>query len=190
MQAEIFNYVCRCDICQGAKSARDTRVRLHSASPSSQPMEKLFIHFVGPLTRKNRGNLAMLVRINAFSKFVFFRPFQKISSQVASDCLERAFFPAYGMPVSIVTDNARVFCCKHSRDLCFRWGITHITTTPYYPRASLAQRVYRNLKSALKILHHEHQAMWDEDLPWLRLAFNTAVYESTKCTLDKLFLGR
>jgi hypothetical protein len=99
------------------------------------------------------------------------------------------FFPAFGTPTSVVTDNAKVFCCKQFRDLCFRWGITHITTTPYYPQASLVERVNRNLKSALKIFHHESQSAWDEDLPWLSLAFNTAVHDSTKCTLDKLFLG-
>ena len=42
----------------------------------------------------------------------------------------------------------------------------------------------------MKIFHHESQTTWDEDLPWLSLAFNTAVHESTKSTPDKLFLGR
>jgi len=32
--------------------------------------------------------------------------------------------------------------------------------------------------------------MWDENLPWLGLAFNTAMHESTRCTPDVLFLGR
>ena len=100
------------------------------------------------------------------------------------------FFPAYGTPTCVVTDNAKVFRCRQFKDLCFRWGITHVTTTPYYPQASLAERVNRNLKSALKIFHHASQSAWDEDLPWLGLAFNTAVHESTKCTPDKLFLGR
>jgi len=35
-----------------------------------------------------------------------------------------------------------------------------------------------------------NQTTWDEDLPWLSLAFNTAVHASTKSTPDKLFLGR
>jgi hypothetical protein len=50
--------------------------------------------------------------------------------------------------------------------------------------------VNRNLKSALKIFHHNAQLSWDEDLPWLGIAFNSAVHESTKVTPDKLFLGR
>jgi len=90
----------------------------------------------------------------------------------------------------VVTDNARVFCCGLFRDFCFRWGVKHITATPYYPQASLAERVNRNLKSALKIFHHSSQKTWDEDLPWISVAFNTATHESTRATHDALFLGR
>jgi hypothetical protein len=96
----------------------------------------------------------------------------------------------YGIPESIVTDNAKVFKCKLVKDFCFKWGVAHITTTPYYPQASLAERVIRNVKCALKIFHHNSQDTWDRDLPWLSLAFNTAVHESTGCTRDKLFFGR
>lgn len=102
----------------------------------------------------------------------------------------RGIFPAYGTPVSIVNDNAKVFGCKQIRDLCFRWGNTHITTTTYYQQGSIAERVNRNLKSALKIYHHESQATWDEDLPSLSLAFNTAIHERTKYTAHKLFFGK
>jgi hypothetical protein len=104
--------------------------------------------------------------------------------------LERVYFPVYGTPRLIVSDNARVFCCKQFRDLCFRWGVDHITSTPYYPQGSLAERMNRNLKSALKIFHSHSQSKWDDDLPWLSVAFNTAMHESTKFTLDVLFLGR
>jgi hypothetical protein len=54
----------------------------------------------------------------------------------------------------------------------------------------LAERANLNLKAALKIFHHQSQSAWDEDLPWLSVAFNTAGHESTRSTPDKLFLGR
>jgi len=92
--------------------------------------------------------------------------------------------------VSIVTDNPKVFRCKLIRDLCFRWGITHVTTTPYYPQGSLAEFFDRNLRAALKIFHLESQTSWDEDLPWFRLTFNTATHDNTGFTPDKLLLGR
>jgi transposase InsO family protein len=165
MRIEIFQYVRKCDLCQRAKPAQNARVGLHAAEPSTQPMEKLFVDFVGPLTCTKRGSSAILVVLDAFSKFVFFYPVRRISSQVVVDCLERSYFAAYGTPRVMVTDNASVFRCKQVTDLCFRWGVNHITTSPYYPQGSLAERVNRNLKSALKIFHHRSQNTWDEDLP-------------------------
>ena len=90
--------------------------------------------------------------------------------------------------MSIVTDNGKVFSCKQFRDLCFRWGIIRVST-PYFPLGSLAELFNRNLKAALKIFHHAFQTSWDEDLPWLSVAFYMATHESTGCTPDKLFLG-
>jgi hypothetical protein len=92
MRAEIFDYVRRCDLCQRAKPTQNARVGLHSAGPVSEPMERL-CDFMGPLTRSKRGNIAILVVVDAFSKFVSFFPVRKISSQVVCDCLERIFIP-------------------------------------------------------------------------------------------------
>ena len=74
MTAEIFEYVRRCELCQRAKPAQDKSVGLHSDKSSTQPMGKLFIDFVGPLVRSKRGDIAILVILNAFSKFVSFCP--------------------------------------------------------------------------------------------------------------------
>jgi transposase InsO family protein len=127
MRTEFFEYVRKCDLCQRAKPAQDARVGMHA----SRPMERLFVDHVGPLTRSKRGNIAILVTVDAFSNFVSFFPVRRMTSQTVVDCLEKWYFPAYGKPMSVVTDNARVFCCKHFREVCFKWGITHITTTPY-----------------------------------------------------------
>ena len=128
--------------------------------------------------------------IDAEPKFVVFYPVRRMSSQVVTDCLDRNYFPAYGTANAIVTDNAKVFRPKQVRHLCFRWGVKHITTTPYYPQASLVERANSNLKSALKIYHHQSQRTCDDDLPWLCAAFDTAKHESTNITPDLLFLGR
>ena len=190
MRAEIFQYVRKCDLCQRAKPAQDKCVGLHVAQPPSQPMERVFIDFVGPLTRTKRGHSTILVVLDGFSKFVVFYPVRRISSQVDVDLLERSYLPTYGTPHTIVTDNATVFRCKQVKLLCFRWAINHVTTTPYYPQTSLVERANRNLKSALKIFHHQSQGRWDEDLPLLSVAFNTAVHETSKFNPDLLFLGR
>ena len=107
--SEVFNYVRKCDLCQRAKPAQDARVGMHAASPCSRLMERLFIDFVGPLTRSKRGNIAILLEVDAFSKFVSFFPVRKVSSQAVLDCLERWYFPAFGKPTSMLTHNASVY---------------------------------------------------------------------------------
>jgi len=67
-------------------------VGLLSGSPVSGPMERLFTDFMGPLTHSKQITVAILVVLDAFSKFVSFQPVPKILSQVVSDILERAFF--------------------------------------------------------------------------------------------------
>jgi hypothetical protein len=119
---EVFNYVQRRDLCQRAKPIQNTRVGLHSAEPSFYPMQKLFVDFVGPLITSKRGNTAIQVVVDAFSKFVTFNSVRKMTSRVVLECLERGFFFTYGTPKYVVTENARVFCCRNFRDLCFRWG--------------------------------------------------------------------
>ena len=94
MRKDVFYYVRQCELCQRAKPAQNMCVGLHSAEPCSEPMEKLFVDFVGPLVRSKRGNIAILVVVDAFSKFVFFYPVRRIMAQVVLDCLERSFFAA------------------------------------------------------------------------------------------------
>ena len=66
MRLEIFGYVRRCELCQRAKPAQDSGVGLHSASPATAPMERLFIDFVGRLTRTKRGSMGILVIVDSF----------------------------------------------------------------------------------------------------------------------------
>jgi hypothetical protein len=88
-----------------------------SAQSPSRPVEKLFVEFVGPLLRTRKGNLAILVVVDSFSKFVWFFPVKRIASSVAIECLENTYFPSFGSPTTLVTDNAKVFHSCAFKDL-------------------------------------------------------------------------
>jgi transposase InsO family protein len=190
LRKEVCTFVRHCEDCQRAKPARDSRVGLHSSEVVTRPMERLFIDFVGPIVRSRKGNIAMLVVLDGFSKFVCVYPVRKISSEVVKRCLSEKFFPSYGVPQSIVSDNAAVFKSRDFYNLCFSWGIRHITTSPYYPQASQVERFNRNLKAALTIYHSTQHTRWDEHLLSLAIAFNSVWHESTAATSASLFLSR
>jgi hypothetical protein len=60
--------------------------------------------------------------------------------------------------------------------------LTHlrITTSPYYPQPSHAERFNRNLRATLVAYHSETHTSWDSHLVWLQLAFNMAEHEAIK----------
>jgi hypothetical protein len=126
LKNEVFQYVKQCDLCQRAKPAQNARVGLHSATPASCPLERIFIDFMGPLVRTKKGNQAILVVMDSFSKFVASYPVRNITSAVVCDVLEHKYFMNYGVPKSLVSDNARVFKSKLFHDFCFQWGIKRI----------------------------------------------------------------
>ena len=189
MKEDIFRYVRQCDLCQRAKPAQNTKVGLHQATPTSYPLERVFIDFMEPLVRTKKRNQAIFVVVDSFSKFVAFYAVRNITSAIVCEILENRYFTAYGVPKSIVSDIAKVFMSKALLDFCFQLGIKRIKSTPYYPHSSVAERVNRNLKAALKVFHQSQQK-WDQDLHLLAFAFNTALHEGAKFCPAKLFLGR
>ena len=109
---KFFQYVKQCDLCQRAKPAQKMKVGLHSATPASCPLERIFIDFMGPLVRTKKGKQAILVAMEIFSKFVAFYPVRSITSAVVCDVLEHKYFMNYGVPKSLVSNNAKVFKSK------------------------------------------------------------------------------
>jgi hypothetical protein len=55
---------------------------------------------------------------------------------MVKNCLLEKFFPSYGVPQSIVSENAAVFKSRTFYNLCFSWGIQHVCISPYFPQAS------------------------------------------------------
>ena len=50
--------------------------------------------------------------MDSFSKFVAFYPVRSITSAVVCDVLEHKYFMNYGVPKSLVSNNAKVFKSK------------------------------------------------------------------------------
>jgi hypothetical protein len=145
MKSEVCDFVRRCQDCQRAKPAQNSRVGLHSSEVVTRRLERIFIDFFGPIVRSRKGNMV-------------------------KDCLVERVFPCFGVPQSIVSDNAAVFKSRIFYNLCFSWVIKHITSSPYYPQASQVERFNRNLKTALVIYHNSQHTRWDEHLPSLAMA--------------------
>lgn len=151
-------------------------------------MERIFIDYVGPLPRTKGGHRYILVVVDSFTRFVWLTPTNGVTAGGTINQLSK-IFAWFGPPKVLVSDNAPAFVSREFKGFCFRQGISHVTTAPYYPQPSFAERFNRNLKAALIAYHSESQHKWDRSLPWLNLAFNTAKHETHQNTPASLLFA-
>jgi hypothetical protein len=177
MDSDITTRVRACSICGLSKPAQNTHYGMLSSDVTSRPLEKIFIDFVGKLPRSKNGNTYALVCVDAFTKFVWIFPVREASTATTVRALN-SIFATFGLPEILVSDNATQFTSRNFRRFCFARGIRHVTTTPYYPHLSHAERFNRNLRAALIAYHHQDHSQWDENLTWLQFAFNSAHHDS------------
>jgi transposase InsO family protein len=145
-------------------------------------MQKILIDYVGRFPRSKSGNTVILVCVDSFSKFAWLVPLREASTAATIKALRERIFTSFSVPEVIVMDNARCFIAREFQQFCFGMGIRHVTTSPYYPQASHAERFNRNLRAALIAYHGHDHVTWNQNLSWLQLTFETAKHESTKAT--------
>ncbi len=63
-------------------------------------------------------------------------------------------------------------------------------TTSYHPQTNLTERVNKTLKTMIASFVGDKHSNWDQWLPELRFAINSAHHESTGVTPAQLMLGR
>ena len=188
MDADIRARVRACEVCSRSKPAQNTHYGMLSSNVASRPMEKLFIDFVGRLPRSKKGNAYLFVVVDAFSKFAWFFPMREATTVSTMSAL-RVLIANFGVPQIIVSDNATQFSSRAFGNFCYDAGIKHVTTIPYYPNPSQAERLIRGLRSALIAYHSDCHSQWDEKLHWLQFAFNSARHESHNMTPFSLMMA-
>ena len=180
MDKDIRSRVRACHTCALSKPAQNTHWGSLASDIAQRPMQKIFIDYVGKLPRRKAGNTAILVCVDAFSKFVWMLLVRETTTRMTIKALQENIFHSFSVPEVLVSDNAQYFTSREFRQFCFGLGIKHVTTSPYYPQPSHAERFNKNLRAALIAYHSGTHMTWDQNLTWLQLAFNMAEHEATR----------
>ncbi|UYV76060.1 hypothetical protein LAZ67_13002356, partial [Cordylochernes scorpioides] len=109
---------------------------------------------------------------------------------VANFLLEEVIL-IHGAPREIVTDRGRNFQSKLIQELANCCGIIKRSTTAYHPQTNgLMERLNRTMADMLSMYIDLDQKNWDEILPFVTFAYNTAKQEATGFTPFFLVHGR
>ena len=104
--------------------------------------------------------------------------------------MEENIFKYFGLCDGIISDNAQSFRAKAIEEICESLNIDNRHTLPYNPNPNQSERIHKNLGEILRALINEDQHIWDEYIPAINLAFNSAKSRATSFSPYFLMFGR
>ena len=141
MDSHITETVRKCHVCQSQRN-KEPDSPLHPWVWPAGPWERVHIDFCGP-----KDGYMFLVIVDAFSKWMEVFPVRSATAENTVEIL-RVAFARWGLPKTIVSDNAQCFVCPAFKTFCDANGVQHITTPPYSPKSNaLAEKSVQTFKN-------------------------------------------
>jgi len=137
------------------------------------------------------GNKYVLTVVDAYSKYAFAIPISGKKAKFVASALVSQVIADKGPMRRLHSDQGREFCNSIISEMCDLFGIEKTRTTAYHPMGNaFAERIHQFYRSAITSFVNESGDRWDEFLPPLRLAYNTAMHSALAVSPYFMMYGR
>ena len=155
--------------------------------------ERITIDIVGPFSTSHSGNKVILVVGDYFTKWTEAYALPNQEAETVAKILVEEFICRFGAPLEIHSDQGRNFEASVFQEVSKLLKIHKTRTTPFNPKSDgMIERFNRTLVEMISkiISSEEQQHDWDEQIPYVLMAYRTSVHESTGETPSMMMLGR
>ncbi|KMQ85388.1 reverse ribonuclease integrase, partial [Lasius niger] len=189
MMREIATYVRNCKNYQTHKVAQTSPAGTLHATNIDRPWEQVTIDLVGPLPRSKTGNTWLLVMQDRFTKWAELAPLRQATAPSVTKAVTERIILRHGRPESILSDNGTQFKSAEFETRLKECDIKHQTAPVYSPHCNPVKRTNRTVKTMIGQFVYKNRD-WDENLPALQFAYNTATHDATGFSPAYLNYGR
>lgn len=170
LKEDIRKWCSECQPCQFAKVSRHTKIPLGELPCPTKRFANVHIDIVGPLEPPSVDQINnpryIITMIDAHTRWLEAIPVGEITADVVCKVFLANWVSRFGPPLYIITDRGTQFCCELLSNLTKFFGIHHIRTSAYNPKANgLIERSHRSLKAALIA----RGGNWLKQLPYVLL---------------------
>ncbi|SAL97625.1 hypothetical protein [Absidia glauca] len=143
-----------------------------------------------PLSKK--GNRYILVFMEYLSKWVIAVALPGCTTDIVAQVLMFEVVLKMGVPNRLITDNGSNYVSEAMKMICTRLGIKRSLTSVEHPQSDgLVERINRTLKISLAAFTGiQEKDRWDDYLPFVTFAYNTATQSSTGYSPFELLYGK
>ncbi|XP_061170903.1 uncharacterized protein LOC133180378 [Saccostrea echinata] len=111
---------------------------------------------------------------------------QTVARRIVEEVISR-----FGVPVSIHSDQGRQYESLLFSEVCKHLQIRKTRTTPHHPQSDgMVERFNKTLATMLSSYVSENHRDWDENIPFVMMAYRASQHESTGYSPNMLMLDR
>ncbi|KAL3515062.1 hypothetical protein ACH5RR_021964 [Cinchona calisaya] len=137
----------------------------------------------------SNGHRFILVAIKYFTKWVEAKSYKYVTKKVVAEFIRKNIICRFGIPDTLVTDNAKNLNNDMVDGLCARFKIKHRNFIIYRSKMNGAiEAANKNLKRIIQKMV-DSQRDWHEKLPYALLGYRTAIRTSTGATPYSFMYG-
>ncbi|PKI69151.1 hypothetical protein CRG98_010466 [Punica granatum] len=145
----LFRHCHRCQVYADQIKAPPNELRPMTAP---WPFSMWGMDVIGPINPKaSNGHMFILVAIDYFTKWIKAVTLASVTAKAVACFLRRDVIARYGVPATIITDNAKNLNNKVIDELCAQFKIQHHNSTPYRPQMNGAvEAANKNIKKIIE----------------------------------------
>ncbi|GFU87651.1 hypothetical protein TNCV_2935731 [Trichonephila clavipes] len=137
------------------------------------------------------GNNNILVVMDYFTKWPEAYPIPDQEASAVVEVLVQHWISRFGVPLQLHSDQGRNFDSAVCKRLCEILTIDKTRTTALHPQSDgMVERFNRTILNSLSLLVSSNQQDWDKKLPFILLAYRSAVHETTGYSPSQLLFRR
>ena len=191
LQSDVRSYIAGCDACSKRKGPIPSKRAPMQIVRSGFPMERIAIDILGEIPETPRGNKYIVVIGDYFTKWTEALPIPNMEACTVAKVLVENVLCRFGIPQVIHSDQGRQFESNLFQEMCKLLGIHKTRTTPYHPQSDgMVERFNRTLAAMLSAYVSENHRDWDEQLPYVTMAYRSTEHETTGMSPNMLMFGR
>jgi len=180
MRHSVREYVRGCLICAARKPANHGKQNKLVKMNPGHKFEMVGMDLIGPLPLSKKENRYILTVTDYWTRWCDAYPIPDKASATVAEAFMSRWVTQHGTPLSILSDQGGEFCSALFRECCKLMDSWKMRTTPFHPRCNgLTERLNQTIERMLSAFVAEHQEDWDERLPFVMMAYRSAVQEST-----------
>ncbi|KAM7313608.1 Transposon Ty3-I Gag-Pol polyprotein [Ixodes scapularis] len=185
-------YTRSCHECQRRKKP-PTRPAglLQSIPPPTAPFQQIGMDLLGPFPPSTSGNRWIIVATDYLTRYAETKALPSGTAVEVAKFFIESIVLRHGAPEVLISDRGSSFMAQLTQEVLRLSHTSHRRTTAYHPQTNgLTERLNKTIADMISMYVDVEHKTWDEVLPYVTFAYNTAVQETTGVTPFQLVHGR